>query len=113
MLIGEYTERCMDPEIGMNKDAAKKFAESLAGNDIESAFKCLAEHIKVTKSDMEQEFYKNRKIRERLNKEILLHYLTKTEKILTPEMEMQRNHLQLKKQRNLRRTKKPELMQIY
>lgn len=61
MLIGEYTERCMDPEIGMSKDAAKKFAESLAGNDIESAFKCLAEHIKVTKSDMEQEFYKNRK----------------------------------------------------
>ena len=31
------------------------------GNGIELAFKCLAEHIKVTKSDMEQEFYKNRK----------------------------------------------------
>lgn len=41
MLIGEYTERCMDPEIGMSKDAAKKFAESLAGNDIEQLLNVL------------------------------------------------------------------------
>lgn len=58
--IRDYTERCMDADIGMDKVTAKEFAEALAGNDVEKAFKALGNHIKAKKTAWEQEFYAGR-----------------------------------------------------
>ena len=50
--IRDYTERCMDADIGMDKVTAKEFAEALAGNDVEKAFKALGNHIYAGRDDI-------------------------------------------------------------
>ena len=59
--IGEYTERCMSPEIGMAKDAAKELAQAITEQDADKIFAAIGTHIKTLKTAWEQEFVASRK----------------------------------------------------
>ena len=48
--ITENIGLCMDNKIGMSRPVAKAFIESLAINDLETAFLILADHIKFVKN---------------------------------------------------------------
>ena len=53
--ITENIELCMDNKIGMSRPVAKAFIESLAINDLETAFLILADHIKFVKNKARKE----------------------------------------------------------
>ena len=59
--IGEYTERCMSPEIGMAKDAARELAQAITEQDADKIFAAIGTHIKTLKTAWEQEFVASRK----------------------------------------------------
>lgn len=59
--IGEYTERCMSPEIGMAKDAARELAQAITEQDADKIFSAIGTHIKTLKTAWEQEFVASRK----------------------------------------------------
>lgn len=53
--ITENIGLCMDNKIGMSRPVAKAFIESLAINDLETAFLILADHIKFVKNKAKKE----------------------------------------------------------